>query len=54
MNENDLEEENEESLNLLNEIIENTFEISIIKNYQLKKESKIYKSILNFFLQCNK
>ncbi len=54
LNENDLEEENEESLNLLNEIIENTFEISIIKNYQLKKESKIYKSILNFFLQCNK
>ena len=54
LNENDLEEENEESLNLLNEIIENTFEISIIKNYQLKIESKIYKSILNFFLQCNK
>ena len=48
MNENYLEKENEESLNLVNEIIENKFEISIIKNYQLKIESKIYKSILNF------
>jgi hypothetical protein len=48
LKENYLEEENEESLNLVNEIIENKFEISIIKNYQLKIESKIYKSILNF------